>query len=132
MGFVFVLKSKVHGAVVTESRLDYEGSLTLDSKIIEAAGLYPGEKILVANLSRGTRFETYVIKGTGESGSVIVNGAAAHLAEPGDRLILMSFKLVEEEHISKHKPKVVYVNEKNKVVKVKEELPAERSVVDFV
>lgn len=126
MGFLNVLKSKVHGARVVESRLDYEGSLTLGKEIIEAAELFPGEKVLVSNLSNGKRFETYVIEGS--EGAVYVNGAAAHLAQKGDILIVMSFKLVEEKEIKNHKPSLVYLDENNRIIKVSRELPREKTV----
>jgi aspartate 1-decarboxylase len=126
MGFLSVLKSKVHGARVVESRLDYEGSLTLGKDIIRAAGLYPGEKVLVSNLSNGNRFETYVIEGS--EGAVYVNGAAAHLAQKGDILIIMSFKLVEEKELDSHRRSLVYLASSNRIVRVSNELPREKTV----
>ncbi|MCX7831721.1 MAG: aspartate 1-decarboxylase [Actinobacteria bacterium] len=130
-GFISVLKSKIHGASVVESRLDYDGSITIDSKIVKEAGLIPGERVLVANLTNGNRFETYVIEGTPGSRIIAVNGAAAHLADPGDRLIIMSFKFVEESQALNHRPRMVYLDRNNEIVAVKEAYPEERSVVSI-
>ncbi|HHQ44885.1 MAG TPA: aspartate 1-decarboxylase [Candidatus Altiarchaeales archaeon] len=101
------LKSKIHGVKVTGVNLEYEGSITLDKKLIETAGLSVNEKVLVCNLDNGSRFETYVIEGG--DGVVEVNGAAAHLAKVGDRVIVMSFCILEEKEVEAHKPKVVRV-----------------------
>lgn len=130
-GFIFVLKSKIHGASVVESRFDYDGSITIDSNIVKEAGLMPGEKVLVANLSNGNRFETYVIEGTPGSKIIAVNGAAAHLAKPQDRLIIMSFKLIEESQALNHRPRMVYLDKNNEIVAVKESYPLEGSVVSI-
>lgn len=128
-GYLFLLKSKIHGARVVESRLDYDGSLTLDEEILKAAGLLPGEKILVANLNNGARFETYAIKGRPGSGAVYANGPAAHLARPGDVLVIMSFKLVPESRAKSHRPVLVYLDERNGIARVREGHPEEGSLI---
>lgn len=130
-GYLFLLKSKIHGARVVESRLDYDGSLTLDEEILKAAGLLPGEKILVANLNSGVRFETYAIRGKAGSGAVYANGPAAHLAKPGDVLVIMSFKLVPESEAGSHRPVLVYLDENNRIAGVRSDYPEERSPVSL-
>jgi len=106
------LKSKIHKCTVTGVNLDYEGSITIAGDLIEAAGLMVNEKVLVCNLENGERFETYVIEG--DEGEIQVNGAAAHLAEVGDRLIVMSFCILSEEEVKTHKPTVVKPDSGNK------------------
>src|SRR5205814_6245747 len=100
---------------ITSSRLDYEGSIEIDETLIKAAGLYEHEMVLVANLSNGERFETYVIKGKADSGTVGLNGAAARLGVPGDKVIIMSVAWMEEEEADQLKPSFVKVDEKNHV-----------------
>lgn len=130
-GYLQLLKAKIHGARVTEARLDYDGSLTLDGAIMKAAGLLAGEKVLVANLTSGSRFETYLIEGSNGSCEVCVNGAAAHLAQPGDTLIIMAFKYVPENEASSHRPVLVYLDRKNKIVRLKKEFPQEKEVINL-
>lgn len=129
--YLQLLKAKIHGARVTEARLDYDGSLTLDAAIMEAAGLIAGEKVLVANLTSGSRFETYLIEGRRGSSEVCVNGAAAHLARPGDTLIIMAFKFVPEDEASIHRPVLVYLDRKNRIVRLKKELPQEKEILNL-
>lgn len=129
--YLTLLKSKIHGATVVESRLDYDGSLTIDEEIMEVAGIRPGERVLVANLTNGSRFETYAIKGLRGSGAIHVNGAAAHHAKPGDRLIIMSFALVPEKRANDFKPTAVYLDKENRILKVAQEHPREKSVVQL-
>jgi aspartate 1-decarboxylase len=115
---VQMLKSKIHRCRVTAIKPDYEGSLALDRDLVGASGLLEYEKILVANLTNGERFETYVILAPKGSGEVSVNGAAARLCRKGDELIVMSFGLVEEKEAksAKRKPVVVRVDRKNRPV----------------
>ena len=101
-----LLKSKLHRIRVTDARLDYEGSLTLDPDDMEAVGIVQWEKILVADVENGNRFETYAIKGERGSHVCCLNGAAAHKGKVGDRLIVMAFGAVPEEEASGHQPKV--------------------------
>jgi len=112
-----LLKSKIHRARITETHLEYEGSITVDQRLMDAAGLVEGEGVLVANLSNGSRQETYVLKGRRGSGVVRLNGASARLGAPGDRIIIMSFALLTPEEAHKHKPRKVVVNDQNRIVR---------------
>jgi len=108
-----LLKSKIHGAKVTGTRVDYVGSITIDRQLIEESGLMVWEKVLVSDITNGARFETYVVEGG--AGVVEVNGAAAKLVEEGDRLIIMAFGLFSGEEAEKHRPTVVVVDEENRI-----------------
>ncbi len=119
--FRFMLKSKIHRARVTDANVDYEGSLTLDEELMEAASLSPFERIDVYNITNGNRFSTYVIKGERGSGTVCVNGAAAHLARKGDLIIIASYALTEAGE--GYHPRLVYVDGKNRIVKEVEGSP---------
>ncbi len=110
-----MLKSKIHRAFVTEADLEYEGSLTLDPVLMDAADLLPYEKVSIFNVTNGHRFFTYVIEGERGSNVVCVNGAAAHLAREGDSLIIATFASYDERECKKHSPKLVYVDESNKI-----------------
>jgi len=114
-----MLKSKIHSATLTETELEYEGSVTIDRALMEAADLAPFEKVLVANLSNGDRLETYVIEGKPGSGTICLNGAAARRAQSGDRIIIMSFCLVEDGESKNWQPTVVVVDEKNRITGTK-------------
>ncbi len=116
-------KSKIHRATVTHADLDYEGSVTIDEDLMEAAGMWNYEAIHVWNITRGTRIQTYAIKGPRGSGVVCVNGAAAHLNKPGDRVILATFAELEESEARAHEPTVVLVDDANKIVAKVSELP---------
>jgi aspartate 1-decarboxylase len=109
-----ILKSKIHRAVVTETNKDYDGSLTLDQDLMEAADMVPFEQVHVYNITNGQRFVTYLIKGKRDSGVVGVNGAAVHKAGIGDIIIIASYTLMDEEEISFYTPKVVLVGKNNK------------------
>ena len=111
-------KSKIHRATVTEANLNYEGSLTLDPLIMEAAGLVPFEQVHVLNLNNGSRFETYLIEGGKGSGTVCVNGAAARLVQVGDLVIVLAYALVPEEELTNFTARIVFVDEHNRVVRV--------------
>jgi aspartate 1-decarboxylase len=111
-------KSKIHRATVTEANLNYEGSLTLDPLLMEAAGLVPFEQVHVLNLNNGARFETYLIEGERGSGTVCVNGAAARLVQVGDPVIVLAYALVPEDELSDFTARIVFVNEHNRVVRV--------------
>ena len=115
-----MLKSKVHRATVTEADLDYEGSLTLDQELMDAADLREFEGIAVYNITNGSRFETYVIKGQRGSGTVCINGAAAHLAGPGDMVIIASYAWMEEQEVLNRQPRIVLVDGKNRIKRVKD------------
>ena len=110
------LKSKIHRATVTGADLEYEGSVTIDEDLLEAAGIWDYEAIHVWNITRGTRLQTYAIKGQRGSGVVCINGAAAHLNQPGDLVILSSFAELEESEARAFKPTVVLVDSQNRIV----------------
>ena len=109
-------KSKIHGATVTEANLYYEGSLTLDMDLADAADLVPYERVQVVNINNGSRLETYILPGERGSGAVALNGAAARLGTAGDQVILISYAHYEEAEIAGHEPRVVFVDEKNRIL----------------
>ena len=111
------LKSKLHGAYVTHSELDYDGSCAIDSNILEQASINEYERIDIYNVTNGERFTTYTILAQPGSGIISVNGAAAHKASPGDKLVICSYMDVPEDQIKKHKPTLVYLDSKNKIIK---------------
>jgi len=114
-----MLKAKIQKLVVTETNLDYEGSLTLDEYLMEAVGMIPFEQIHVYNISNGERFLTYLIKGAKNSGVVGVNGAAVHKAKVGDKLIVASYVSLDEGEIDFFMPKILLVDEDNKIKEIK-------------
>lgn len=114
-----LLKSKIHRVTVTDAELDYEGSLTLDRDLMDAADLFPYEEVHIFNLTNGHRFSTYVIEGARGSRTVCVNGAAAHLAQKGDCLIIADFAVYDEEQSASHSPRLIYVDETNSITSVK-------------
>lgn len=115
--FRIMYKSKIHEARVTETQLEYEGSTTIDEKLMEAANIMPGERLEIFNLNNGARFSTYAIKGEKGSGVICLNGAAARLAEVGDKVIIISYAVVTEEEARTLKPKTILVDEQNQLIK---------------
>jgi aspartate 1-decarboxylase len=115
----WVLRSKIHNATVSEANLAYVGSITIDAALIERVGLWPGERVLVVSNTSGARLETYVIEGERGSGCICVNGAAAHLIDAGEEIIIMGFELTAEPI----RPKVVLVDRQNRVVRDLAERP---------
>ena len=113
-----MMKSKIHRATVTQADLDYVGSVTLDAALMEAADLLEGEQVAIVDITNGARIETYVIPGERGSGVIGINGAAAHLVHPGDLVIIMSYALVTDAEARALDPKVVHVDEKNRIVKL--------------
>ncbi|MEW5994495.1 MAG: aspartate 1-decarboxylase [Candidatus Zixiibacteriota bacterium] len=113
---ISVCKSKIHRATVTNANLNYVGSITIDADLIKSAGLVPYEKVLVANVSNGERFESYVIEGKAGSGVIGLNGAAARKGSVGDIIIILAFGQMEEREAAGFKPKIVYVDKNNKLV----------------
>ncbi|HEX9049413.1 MAG TPA: aspartate 1-decarboxylase [Anaeromyxobacter sp.] len=109
-------KSKIHRATVTHADLDYEGSVSIDEDLLDAAGIWEYEAVHIWNITRGTRLETYAIKGVRGSGTICINGAAAHLNRPGDLVILATFAELEESEARAHKPVVVLVDRQNRIV----------------
>src|SRR5262249_59340299 len=112
-----MLKAKIHRATVTQADLNYEGSLTIDSTLLEASGILPYELIHVWDVTRGTRLITYAMVGEPNSGIICVNGAGAHLVHPGDIVIIASFADMEESEARTHKPRLVRVDSKNRISK---------------
>jgi len=111
----FMLKSKIHCACVTDTKLYYEGSLSIDTEVMNAADLIPYEMVYVYNINNGERFSTYVLPG--KKGEICLNGAAARKGAIGDNIIITAFTLVKEEKIKTHKPKIVFLDEHNNIVR---------------
>lgn len=111
-----MFKSKIHRATVTEANLNYVGSITIDKALMEAAGIFPGERVQIVNNNNGARLETYVIEGSPESGVICLNGAAARLVQPGDNVIIIAYCWLTEEEVKTQKPKIVFVDKNNKIV----------------
>lgn len=109
-----LLKSKIHRATVTDGNLDYQGSVTVDPLLMEAADLLRFERVEIYNVTNGERFATYAIPGTPGQGEIVLNGAAAHKARKGDIVILATYAVYENEEIRDHKPSLVFVDEKNR------------------
>jgi aspartate 1-decarboxylase len=112
---VTICKSKIHRVKVTEADLNYEGSITIDKKLLDEANILPQEKVQVVNLNNGARFETYVLVGEENSGTICLNGPAARLGQVGDLLIVISYCHLEFEEAKKYQPKVIYVDKENKI-----------------
>ena len=110
-----LLKAKIHRATVTNANVAYEGSLTIDRELLEASGIHVHEQVHVVDVDNGERFVTYVIEGEPGSGVMCVNGAAARLVSPGDRVIVIAYCHVTREEAKTHKPRVVFVDEKNQI-----------------
>jgi aspartate 1-decarboxylase len=113
-----MLKSKIHRATVTHADVSYEGSLTLDAQLLEAADILANEEVHVWNVTRGTRLCTYAIAGERGSGVVCINGAAAHLIHPGDLIIIATFAGLDEAEARAHFPRIVFVDEHNQICEV--------------
>ncbi len=113
-----IYKSKIHNATVTDANLNYTGSITIDSDLLKAADIFPGEKVQIANLNNGARVETYVIEGDAGSGTICMNGAVARWAQKGDKVIIISYCLVESKEASTFTPKNIFLNDKNNQKKV--------------
>lgn len=110
-----MLKSKLHGAIVTEARLDYEGSIAIDAELLDAADILPNEQVHVYNVTNGERFITYAIRARRGSGTISLNGAAARLGSPGDQLIIATYAHVDDTEAARLRPRIVYVDEKNRL-----------------
>ena len=108
-----MLRSKIHRATVTETRLDYEGSITIDQDLVEGCGMWVGEKVTIADVDNGNRFETYILPGKRGSGIIAINGAAAHLCNEGDKVIIMGYELTDEPI----QAKVLLVDAENRVIR---------------
>jgi len=114
-----LLKAKIHNARVTEADLNYEGSITIDQTLMEAAGILPYEKVQVLNISNGARAETYVITGEKESGGIVMNGAIARMAQVGDRVIILAYIQIEEKRALDWHPVMVLVDKDNRITKIR-------------
>ncbi|MBA2467380.1 MAG: aspartate 1-decarboxylase [Sphingomonas sp.] len=119
-----MLKSKIHRATVTQADLDYVGSVAIDAALMEAADLIEGEQVAIADITNGARLETYVITAPRGSGMISINGAAAHLMQAGDMIIIMNYAVLEDAEAKALKPRVVHVDEDNRIVRIGKD-PAE-------
>lgn len=125
-----LLHSKIHRATVTEANVDYEGSITIDADLMRAAGILPFEQVHVLDVDNGARLQTYAIEGEAGSGTICVNGAAAHLVSVGDRVIVLSYVQLSEAEARAHRPTLVYVDGRNRITRVGHDIPlATRSLL---
>jgi len=120
-----LLKAKLHHARVTHSELEYEGSCAIDGHLLDTAGILEYEQIQIYNLDNGKRFTTYAIRAENHSGIISVNGAAAHKANPGDRVIICTYASVDQQELSNFKPKLVYLDETNQVKRMSNAIPVQ-------
>ena len=118
-----MLRAKIHRATVTQADVDYEGSITIDRRLMDATDLLPNEAVCVWNVANGNRFETYAVEGPADSGVICVNGAAAHLVSPGDLVIIAAYTWLEESAARVHEPRVVFVDEDNRIREKRAEVP---------
>lgn len=117
-----MLYGKIHRATVTDANLNYVGSITIDEDLIKAAKLHVGQKVDIVNINNGERFTTYIIRGESGKRDICLNGAAARRAEIGDKIIIIAYTLVKEKKANKLKPKIVLVDDKNKITEVRDGL----------
>ena len=120
-----LLKAKLHHAHVTHSELEYEGSCAIDSHLLDAAGILEYEQIEIYNTNNGERFSTYAIRAEAHSGIISVNGAAAHKADPGDRVIICSYARLEEKELAGFKPQLVYLDRDNHIKHMRNAIPVQ-------
>ncbi len=120
-----LLRAKLHRVTVTHSELDYEGSVAIDARLMEAAEIREYERIEVYNIRNGERFATYAIRAEAGSGIISVNGAAAHKADPGDIIIICAYGEFEESEVVKHKPRLVYVDAHNRITHTRNSIPVQ-------
>lgn len=118
-----LLKCKLHRAAVTHSELDYEGSCAIDGRLLDAAGILDYEQIQIYNVTNGARITTYAIRAEDASGIISVNGAAAHHAKPGDRVIICAYVTMNAAEAANHKPKLVYLDENNNITHTRNTIP---------
>ena len=119
-----MLKSKIHRARVTQANIDYEGSISIDKRLMEAADILPYEQVQVLNANNGVRFETYAIEAEADSGEIGIQGPAARLASVGDTVVILTYRQVEEEEAHNFAPTLVYVDDKNTIIETKRALGA--------
>ena len=120
-----MLKCKLHRACVTHSEVEYEGSCAIDGRLLEAAGIHEYEQIQIYNVNNGERFTTYAIRAEEGSGIISVNGAAAHKASPGDRIIICSYVALNQQEMVNFKPKLVYLDETNTITHTRNTIPVQ-------
>jgi aspartate 1-decarboxylase len=111
-----VLQAKIHNVRITQTELNYTGSITLDMNLVDAAGLIPNQKVLIVNNNNGERFETYIIAGDRDSGIIGLNGAAARKGQVGDELIIMTFAIMTQDEAKAHQPKNIFPDRNNRLV----------------
>ena len=111
-----MLRAKIHRAVVTDACLDYEGSLTVDEDLLDAAGIVPYEMVMVANLNNGERFTTYAISGPRGAGDIVLNGPTARKGAIGDQVIIFCYEYYNEDEVKRHQPKIIQVSQQNKMM----------------
>lgn len=120
-----LLKTKLHRACVTHSELEYEGSCAIDSNLLEAAGIHEYEQIHIYNVANGERFTTYAIRAEAGSNIISINGAAAHKASPGDRIIICAYTVMDEKEVATFKPTLVYLDEHNDIINTRHAIPVQ-------
>lgn len=120
-----VLKSKLHRATVTHSELEYEGSCAIDGRLMAAAGIHEYEQIQIYNITNGERFTTYAIRAEDNSGIISVNGAAAHKAKPGDKVIICTYGVLAQHEMAAYKPMLVYLDSANQITHVRNAIPVQ-------
>ena len=116
---ITLMRSKIHRATVTETHLEYEGSITIDETLLEKSGMHEHEKVQVVNLNNGSRLETYIIKGKKDSGIICLNGPAARKAVSGDEIIIIAYAIINEEEVQSFKPVIIKVDNNNKIIEIK-------------
>lgn len=113
-----MLKGKIHRATVVQAELDYVGSITIDEELLEASGIHEYEQVQIVDINNGSRFETYAIAGEPGSGMICLNGAAARMVQVNDKIIIMAYAVIDEKEIKENPPKVVFVDDDNKVQRI--------------
>lgn len=111
-----MLRAKIHRATVTDACLDYEGSLTVDEDLLDAAGILPYEAVVISNLNNGERFTTYAMAGKRGSGEIVLNGPTARKGAIGDQIIIFCYEFYAEDEIKRHAPRIIKVDERNRIV----------------
>ena len=122
---ITLLKSKLHHANVTHSELEYEGSCAIDGRLLEVANIHEYEQIQIYNLNNGERFTTYAIRAEDNSGVISVNGAAAHKANPGDRIIICTYAVLSQQEAAVYKPTLIYLDEDNRIKDTRNAIPVQ-------
>lgn len=120
-----MLKAKLHQARVTHSELEYEGSCAIDGHLLDTAGIHEYEQIQIYNLANGERFVTYAIRAQANTGIISINGAAAHKANPGDRIIICSYAQLDQKELATFKPRLVYLDENNRITHTSDQIPVQ-------